>query len=995
MIDRQKLLADLQDLLKKVEADLLERSDSAEVSEVGRKLRDGYAAAQAAKRTAQSFEEWRSDTITQAAAAWVLSCVFLRFLEDNDLVDSPKIAGPGERLKRARDEHELYFRSHPTFTDRDYLLAVFDGLSTCAATKDVFGEHNPIRDLLNWLSGDAATALIVFFQKIEPNTGSLVHDFTDPAWDTRFLGDLYQDLSEAARKKYALLQTPIFVEEFILNRTLDAALEEFGLARAGYEERVEPDGRLSPNDRFRMIDPACGSGHFLLGSFARLVDRWRKREPGTRNAVLVQRALDSVHGVDLNPYAIAIARFRLLLAALKQCGVRRLKDAVGFVIHLVCGDSLLHGAPGGDQLSLGWTSLDHVYQPEDADALGRILRPKYYHAVVANPPYITPKDAALNQAYRDRYLTCHRQYSLAVPFLERIVSLAVDGGFTGQITANSFMKREFGKKLVEEFFPRVDLTHVIDTSGAYVPGHGTPTVILFARNRKPVTSMLRTVMGIRGEPSTPDNPAQGLVWLAIVNQADEPGSQSEFVSVGDSPRDLFHRHPWSIGGGGASDLKAFLDEAACCTLTEKVNDCGFGALTRDDDAYLITGRVALRSRVEKEFIKPFITGENVRDWSVRDAESALWPYHAESLGPVASPAIMKCLWPYRRQLCDRVAYGQSQVERGLTWFEYSMFFKERYKSTRLIAFASVSTHNHFVLAQQGCLLNRHAPIIKLPTEATEDDHFALLALLNSSTACFWMKQVFQPKSHASQRHHPDPARAAYEFSGTQLLELPVVIEQRERWNSIARALSLASQERQRLLDYETLARHAKDGTLKQYMMNRWREADAIRERMVALQEELDWLVYRGFGLTADDDTLATDVPIEEFSCPRGERPFEVLSGRRSLIRRHGEVVPLSEAECPPVGVLANILARAWSARFQAIKAIPALQMIERVEYKRLWRDTDENLPEKEYRRSRDAAQLKDFLLARLESYFDRDDRMGDAGTGATNITSGLNGTRIA
>ena len=47
------------------------------------------------------------------------------------------------------------------------------------------------------------------------------------------------------------------------------------------------------------------------------------------------------------------------------------------------------------------------------------------------------------------------KYSLAVPFLERIVSLAVEGGFTGQITANSFMKRDFGKKLIEEFFPEV------------------------------------------------------------------------------------------------------------------------------------------------------------------------------------------------------------------------------------------------------------------------------------------------------------------------------------------------------------------------------------------------------------------------------------------------------------------------------------------------------------------------------------------------------------
>ncbi len=71
-----------------------------------------------------------------------------------------------------------------------------------------------------------------FFQRIDADaaeSNTLVHDFTDPEWDTRFLGDLYQDLSEKARKKYALLQTPEFVEEFILDRTLEPALDEFGL----------------------------------------------------------------------------------------------------------------------------------------------------------------------------------------------------------------------------------------------------------------------------------------------------------------------------------------------------------------------------------------------------------------------------------------------------------------------------------------------------------------------------------------------------------------------------------------------------------------------------------------------------------------------------------------------------------------------------------------------------------------------------------------------
>ena len=39
-------------------------------------------------------------------------------------------------------------------------------------------------------------------------------------------------------------------------------------------------------------------------------------------------------------------------------------------------------------------------------------------------------------------------------------------GFAGMITANSFMKREFGKKLIETFLPKWDLTDIIDTSGA-------------------------------------------------------------------------------------------------------------------------------------------------------------------------------------------------------------------------------------------------------------------------------------------------------------------------------------------------------------------------------------------------------------------------------------------------------------------------------------------------------------------------------------------------
>src|SRR5262249_30725768 len=127
-------------------------------------------------------------------------------------------------------------------------------------------------------------------------------------------------------------------------------------------------------------------------------------------------------------------------------------------------------------------------------------------------------------------------------------------GFVGTIVANSFMNRDFGRPLVEDFLPTVDLTHVIDTSGAYIPGHGAPTLILLGRARRPEEATVRAVLGVRGEPAYPDDPARGLVWQAITSQADQPGSEGEWVSVADLDRGRFARHPWNLSGGGGDDL---------------------------------------------------------------------------------------------------------------------------------------------------------------------------------------------------------------------------------------------------------------------------------------------------------------------------------------------------------------------------------------------------------------------------------------------------------
>lgn len=962
MIDPKRLLDELKKLLKHLEDDLRERATT--VPEMADRLQAEYRTADEAGRTGEPFEVWREGVLTQAAVAWILGCVFVRFLEDNALVDEPLISGPGERRGRASDRQTLYFQSYPTDTDRDYLYDVFRTVAQLPAVAKLYDEvHN-----LLWvygISGDAAKALIAFWRQVIPETGELVHDFTDDEWNTRFLGDLYQDLSEAARKRYALLQTPEFVEEFILDRTLDPAIEAFGLKKV------------------RLIDPTCGSGHFLLGAFRRLLGQWFKQEPGTPERELVQRALDGIYGVDINPYGVAIARFRLLVEALRASHIRRIKEAPGYRINVTAGDSLLHGprlltaadsvarhgtrsgeldfGSGAEQLRTQ-PGIGHAFEAEDLDELNRILGQRY-HAVVGNPPYITVKDKALNSLYRDRYPTCHRKYGLAVPFTERFFQLAISAapsgegaGYVGMITANSFMKREFGKKLVEHFFPRLDFTHVIDTSGAYIPGHGTPTVILFGRERGPVAGTVRTVMGIRGEPAVPDEAAKGKVWSAIVEQVDRAGSESEWVSVADTPRESFAKHPWSIGGGGAADLKESLEKIVANVIDDLSVSIGPGAILGEDEAFGVPLESVKVTRMP-EPQRDLVEGDLVRDWSLESRTAVAFPYNKE-IELIDSSEISRWLWPNRTVLWNRSTFGKETYrDVGRPFFEYHQIPKNRNRTPLSIAFAFVATHNHFVLDRGGKVFKQSAPVIKLPAEATEADHLALLGLLNSSTACFWMKQVFHNKGSTvdtrGARQTTDAFENFYEFTATGLQKFPIP---HEKPLDLAAELDHLARERQahlpaQLVNTLPLSRAELDAHCA--------EAESLLRRLIALQEELDWRCYRLYGVTNQD--LCHPNPPE---ITLGQRAFEIAMARQmargeletAWFERHRSM-PITEIPDHWPDDYKQLVER----RIALIDSDRYIGLIERPEYKRRW--NQEPWEEQEQR------ALRGWLLDRLEQAF--------------------------
>jgi hypothetical protein len=447
------------------------------------------------------------------------------------------------------------------------------------------------------------------------------------------------------------------------------------------------------------------------------------------------------------------------------------------------------------------------------------------------------------------------------------------------ITANSFMKREFGKKLIEEFVPKWDLTHVIDTAGAYIPGHGTPTVILFGRHQPPVAQTIRTVMGIKGEPSTPEEPARGLVWSAILAQVDQPGSESDFVSVADTPRESFHKHPWSIGGGGAAELKELLDSMFATKLESTTDSIGISSFTLEDDVFIAPKEVLTRHGLTSKHFREMVEGDNMRDWLMGENEFAVFPYETDfqPIKPDGSHPIQRYLWKARTCLANNKMFGQrTKTESGLNWYEFGRLTSHKLCTPLSISFAAVATHNHFVLDRGGKVFKQSAPIIKMSEKAVENEHLALLGYLNCSTGCFWMKQVCHNKGSTVDQHGARQRTAAfedfYDIDGTKLKQFPIGVEKPLALTTELDRLARYLQSQTPKAVFDAPANHAVIAL--DPAKQRWTKT---LQRMITLQEELDWECYQLYGLTEAKLVLPPDqVPDIQL----GERAFEIVMARK-------------------------------------------------------------------------------------------------------------------
>ena len=331
--------------------------------------------------------------------------LFARFLAENRLLLEPELGVPvtlAECEELAKDEGadqwalaarfgrrmlpQVFRPDHPAFALRPArehrlkLEALVESLPAAAFhAADSLGWFYQFwqsrkKDAVNRsevkIGADELPAVTQLFT--EPYMVSFLLDNTLGAWwATRVLSadDLAGAASEAElRRKAALPGVPLAFLRFV--RAEDG---QWRPAAGAFDAWPDSLGEL------KILDPCCGSGHFLTAALAMLVPMRMAREGLDARAAVDAALRDNLHGLELDPRCVEIAAFALALAAWTRPGAEGFRPLPE--LHLACSGTAVGAAKerwtelaaGNRNLRLALEWLHEAFG--DAPALGSLLDP--------------------------------------------------------------------------------------------------------------------------------------------------------------------------------------------------------------------------------------------------------------------------------------------------------------------------------------------------------------------------------------------------------------------------------------------------------------------------------------------------------------------------------------------------------------------------------------------------------------------------------------------
>ena len=519
----------------------------------------------------------------------------------------------------------------------------------------------------------------------------------------------------SARKRGGVVYTPDMVTRFLVEQTIGRTLDERRAelrAAHGVGEGEIAAGKeiaywrawLDSLRSLTIVDPACGSGAFLIAAFDRLAQEYRPvlERLDDLGAPVGLDAFDEIvtrnlYGVDLNPESVEITRLSLWLKTARRD--HRLQNLEATIR---VGDSLIEDA--------AFTARPFDWRA----AFPQVFEQGGFDIVIGNPPYVRMEFIkAVKPCLEKHYRVAADRADLYAYFYERGVGLLRDCGRLGFVSSSTFFRTGSGENL-RKFLAETAVETIVDFGDAQLfEGLTTyPAIVALAKKSEPGGDVAYLV--VEGDPPSD------------LGRAFVEGARA-------MPRARLSGETWRVEGEPLARLRDKIT-AGRKTLGEVYGAPLYGIKTGLNAAFIIDtptrDRLVAADPRSAEVMKPFLRGEDVKRWRVEPA--GLWLINTPR-GKVdidAYPAIRDWLLPFKPELEKRATKQEWWVLQ-----QAQLAYQPKFETTKII-YAHFAQERIFALDGSGTFSNDKTYFIP-------DGTLDLLGLLNSTTI-WWLLSGLSP-----------------------------------------------------------------------------------------------------------------------------------------------------------------------------------------------------------------------------------------------------------
>lgn len=709
------------------------------------------------KRFVESLDQWRKYLATSialnnrkindeelnfAVQLTIDRLIFLRFCED-------RAVEPYGRLQKAVSKGDGYKNLFELFRQADdkYNSGLFD-FDKDTITSKLKVDNKVIKYVIEEL----------YYPKCNYEFSVMPVEIIGNAYE-QFLGKVIRitpsrgvkiEEKPEVRKAGGVFYTPQYIVEYIVKNTVGKLI----------------DGK-TPKDieKIKIVDPACGSGSFLIGAYHYLLDfhldyyyneqkRLTKTLENTnialkeKNQAIKDKGLlpltpdgklttkikkqilvNNIFGVDLDANAVEVTKLSLLLKCMEgetEASIKtitlNLNDRVlpNLDSNIKDGNSLIDTDFYDSKMDLGYERKIKPFSWKKG--FSEIFKQGGFDAVIGNPPYVRQEllDNTQKQYFENKYNVYHGVADLYSYFFEKGIDLLRENGLFGIIVANKWMRANYGEPL-RKWLKNQNIKEIIDFGDLPVFQDITtyPCIIIAGKGKVEKKMNVTKVTTLKFE--------------RLEKYIAENKLELEQKSLNDNG--------WNLGTELQQNLLSKIQNAGIPFKSYINKQLFIGLKTGLNEAFILSkeqGEILLKQNKElKEFIKPYIVGRDIKKFQPLSSSKYLiliksgwskknniknWQEFEKKL-----PKIAALLYPYE-------AKAKKRTDQGDFWWElrscdyYSVFESEK------ILFAEIATEGQFTLDSNLNYCDMTGFIIGSNSKY-------LLGILNSKLTTFFFSKI--------------------------------------------------------------------------------------------------------------------------------------------------------------------------------------------------------------------------------------------------------------